>query len=237
MSRTLPLGLGYLALALGLEQAVLPIVGEEVGFAQLTQVRLMALGAIPAAAGKAPSDAIVGQIVEATGGNPFFINEIVRLLDAEGRIEGDAAGEPVPLPNEVRHVIRGRLARVSPDCRALLVVASAIGDEIGLEPLEPVAELDRKTILNALEEAEREGLVTEVAGSLGRHRFAHGLVRESLYEELSAADQAELHGRIGEALEALHAGAADPPVAELATQPRGVQCGAMFRSDWSTSRG
>jgi DNA-binding NarL/FixJ family response regulator len=58
--------------------------------------------------------------------------------------------------------------------------------------------------------------VAAVPGGLGRWRFAHALVREVLYEGLPAARRVRLHGRIGEALEAVYEADLGPHLAELA---------------------
>src|SRR5207244_3226201 len=50
----------------------------------------------------------------------------------------------------------------------------------------------------------------------GRYRFAHALIRETIYEELGAAERARLHGRIGDVLEALHEMDPTPHLATLA---------------------
>src|SRR6185369_11431629 len=52
--------------------------------------------------------------------------------------------------------------------------------------------------------------------ALGRFRFAHGLVRDTIYEELSPARRMRLHRQVGEALERLYAGAMDTHLGELA---------------------
>ena len=59
-------------------------------------------------------------------------------------------------------------------------------------------------------------MVAEVPGGLGRWRFTHALVREVLYEGLPAARRVRLHGRVGEALEAVYAADPGPHLAELA---------------------
>ena len=70
--------------------------------------------------------------------------------------------------------------------------------------------------MELLEEAEAARVITEVPGGLGRWRFAHALVREVLYEGLPAARRVRLHGRVGEALEAVYAADPGPHLAELA---------------------
>ena len=59
------------------------------------------------------------------------------------------------------------------------------------------------------------GMVEELSSQRLACRFTHELVRRALYDRLSRARRAELHLRVGEALESSRAGA-DPRVADLA---------------------
>jgi len=68
----------------------------------------------------------------------------------------------------------------------------------------------------ALEEATAARLVIEVAGTAPRYRFAHALVRDTLYAGLSAARRTTLHRRVAEAIEAVHGGGLDDYLPALA---------------------
>ena len=60
----------------------------------------------------------------------------------------------------------------------------------------------RTSSCGALEEALAAGLVVESPGAPGRYSFSHALIRETLYEGMSAPRRARIHRRVGEALEA-----------------------------------
>jgi class 3 adenylate cyclase len=161
----------------------------------------------------------LGQVVHReTEGNPFFVGEVVRLLVAEGRLDGGerATGWKVGVPQGVREVIGRRLDRLSRDCNRLLTLASIVGREFGLDAIEPVAELTRQRVLELVTEAVAARLVAKVPDAIGRYRFAHALVRETLYEEPSPADRVRLHRRIGEVLESLYAARPERHLSELA---------------------
>ena len=53
----------------------------------------------------------------------------------------------------------------------------------------------------ALAEGVRSGMIEEVPGWTLAHRFTHELVRRALYDRLPAGRRAELHLRIGQALD------------------------------------
>jgi class 3 adenylate cyclase/tetratricopeptide (TPR) repeat protein len=143
-------------------------------------------------------------IAERTGGNPFLIREIVRLLRAEGHLEELETLDPslLRLPPTVKEVIRRRVARLSEQSRRALSLGAVIGQEFGLELLPRVW-------------AESSG-PQEAPHGLGRYRFAHALIRETLYEDLALSRRVELHRRVGEALEELHRENPEPHLSELA---------------------
>jgi predicted ATPase len=166
-----------------------------------------------------PSPAMAAAVHQQTDGNPFFVTEVVRLLASQGRLDVTEAGSPVlaaGLPEGVRAVVAERLGRLSDGCRQVLEVAAVLGRDFQLRVLQPAAGLDPGRLLELLEEAEAARVVGVVPGGLGRWRFAHALVREVLYEGLPAARRVRLHGRVGEALEAVYVADPGPHLAELA---------------------
>jgi DNA-binding CsgD family transcriptional regulator len=174
---------------------------------------------VAAVAGVAPAPALVAAVHRQTDGNPFFVTEVVRLLASQGRLDHAAMGQPVlaaGLPEGVKAVVAQRLGGLSDDCRGLLEVAAVLGRDFGLRVLQRVSGLDPERLLELLEEAEAARIIAAVPGGLGRWRFAHALVREVLYEGLPAARRVRLHGRVGEALEAVYAADPGPHLAELA---------------------
>jgi DNA-binding CsgD family transcriptional regulator len=175
--------------------------------------RLMAL-----AAGFDLPEGLVRAVHLDTEGNPFFIGEIIHFLATEGHLSpaGLHEGVRVVLPQTVREVIGRRTRRLSPEALRVLGIAAVVGREFGVGVLGRVGELESVDLLEALEEAEATSLVAPVPGALGRYRFTHMLIRETLYEGLPSARRVRLHRQVGEALEALHGGNLEPYLAELA---------------------
>src|SRR3989475_139135 len=164
--------------------------------------------------GRSASAALVRAVHRETEGNPFFVDEIVHLLVAEEALERRDAmiARRLPVPQGVREAIRRRLAPLPAPCRDALTLASVVGREFGLGALQRACGLGADALLEVLGPAlGREILVRD-----RRYRFAHALIRETIYEELGAAERARLHGRIGEALEALHQMDPTPHLATLA---------------------
>jgi DNA-binding SARP family transcriptional activator/nucleoside-triphosphatase THEP1 len=146
-----------------------------------------------------PSAEAIAAFHRRTGGNPFYVGELARLLVSEGRpVEGAALEGAVP--GSVRDVVRRRLARLPEQAVSLLAVASVLGRDFDAGVLETIAGVDDDSVLDVLELASISGLVVEAA-TVGRFSFRHDLVREAIAEPLSELRRARLHARAAEALE------------------------------------
>ena len=140
-------------------------------------------------------------IYQETEGNPFFVREVLRHLAESGAT--DLPVEELGIPEGVREVVGRRLARLSRDTNHVLRVASVVGTEFEVPILQEAEQIDEERLISALEEAGRARLIVDVPGN--RYRFAHSLVRHTLYESLSAARRVRIHLRVGEAIETVHA--------------------------------
>ena len=100
------------------------------------------------------------------------------------------------IPEQVRAVIRRRIDRLSPEASSLLQLAAVGGRELDFGVLERMSRLDASRLVDALGEALEAGLLVEDVGGQ-RQAFAHELVRETLYGDLSARRRAELHLQMG----------------------------------------
>ncbi len=164
-----------------------------------------------AGAGEAGGDdvALVNALHAQTSGNPFFVSQLLRHLGETGatyRREGSwtyyAGTEDLGIPQGVREVVGRRLRRLSEPARDALRWGSVVGTEFGLDVLERVGEhRHADELLDALDEAVAAHLVVE-RGS-GRFGFAHALVRDAIYDDLTRTRRAQWHRRVAEALESL----------------------------------
>ncbi len=166
--------------------------------------------------GRRPPDRVLRAIHLATEGNPFFIDEVVRLLSAEGRLDDAAQVATVRIPDGVRETIRHRLEPLPDRTRVLLLTAAVIGREFRLDTLQRVCDLDANELDLALGEAVGSGVIVERPSSFGVYAFSHGLIRETLYDDLGPQRRGLLHAAVGRALEELYAADPEPHVAELA---------------------
>jgi tetratricopeptide (TPR) repeat protein/predicted Ser/Thr protein kinase len=145
-----------------------------------------------------------------TEGNPFFMSEVLRHLAETGTLasidQHPGASGTAPLgvlPEGVRETISRRLARLGDDCNRALSLAAVIGREFTLPVLAEVARMSEDQLIDILEEALGARLIHEVPGVRDRYAFTHALVRDALYEQLTASRKARLHHQVAESLERL----------------------------------
>ena len=167
-------------------------------------------------AGHAPPIGLTDAVYAETEGNPFFIAEVVRLLASEGRLDERSTRWSLTIPQGVREVIGRRLEHLSDECNEVLTAAAVCGRVFAVEPLVAASERPEADVLRALDEAVAARLVDEVAGVGVRFTFAHALIRETLYDELSLNRRIRLHRRIALALETLTTTEDQAALAELA---------------------
>ena len=152
-------------------------------------------------AGSSPADELVGEVMRYTGGNPFFVGEIARLLRASGHAD-DASSWVGVLPHGVRSVLTRRFARLPQSSHAVLTAGAVLGPEIDATVLAAVLDTERDMVYEQLQPCVRAGLIGD-AGQ-GRLAFTHALVREAALTERDLADRRRLHQRAAAVLESLN---------------------------------
>ncbi len=169
---------------------------------------------VTAASGTAPPPGFIARLQELTEGNPFFVDEIVRLRLAAGggRLPPAPGG---PLPGSIRATIEEHLRRLPAASREALELAAVIGREFDFAVLRAALEVDAAALLAALAPAQAAGVVSERQAA-PRFAFAHALIRETLYTGLAEDVRRRAHARIGAALEQLTAGDCEPHLDALA---------------------
>jgi DNA-binding SARP family transcriptional activator len=153
-----------------------------------------------------------------TGGNPLFIEELVRhVVESQPGRPADAlvaaAGTEVPLG--VQSVIDRRLSRLPEPAGQAVRIAAIAGEDFALADVAAAGGMSDDLVADGLDAAVRAGLVDESAVA-GQYRFAHALIREAVLAGLTATRRALLHRRMAEVLEALPADRRERRMPELA---------------------
>ncbi|HEU5003126.1 MAG TPA: BTAD domain-containing putative transcriptional regulator [Actinomycetota bacterium] len=206
-----------------------PLVGALARLAPLRSTRRIPLGGLAVDDVAAFLDAtapsvgteVPGVVHRRTAGNPFFVREVVRLIAADQPADGVGTtgdGAVNAIPCGVRDVVRGRLALLGDAVRQVLDIGAVVGRDFDLDLVSEVSALDEDTVVTSTEVALDAGLLREGPAGAGTYRFAHDIVRETVYNELRTIRRRRMHRRIAEALESRRAlpGAPHGAVAELA---------------------
>jgi adenylate cyclase len=159
-------------------------------------------------------DRLRALIQERTGGNPFFIEEIVQSLIETGALAGARGAyrlvrpaEEVGLPATVQSVLAARIDRLPEREKRVLQTASVIGKKFSEPILKRVADLgdgDLSAALHALTSAEflyQESLYPEA-----EYAFKHPLTQEVAYRSQLSERRAGVHGAVARAIEEIDSG-------------------------------
>ncbi|HYB12525.1 MAG TPA: AAA family ATPase [Myxococcota bacterium] len=166
----------------------------------------------------------VEAITAETGGNPFFLREVLLHLLEEGKLESEAGRfasrfsiEEMGIPESVRQVIGRRLSRLSEEANRLLTTASGCSGSFRFEVAAAVAGLEEQSALDALDSVLETQLL-RTTGDPEVYDFTHALIRHTLYGELNPARQVRLHRSLAEEMERRYGGKAAERALEIAQQ-------------------
>ena len=163
-------------------------------------------------------------LLEKTGGNPFFVNEFLKSLHADGLVMFDHSENrwvwdigqirQRNITDNVVDLMRGKIGLLDPDARQLCQYAACIGNRFDLATLATVGERSPQAAAKALWPAIREGLVVPVDHAYRlaeviteaekmpdiEYRFLHDQVQNAAYVLLDEDSRSALHLRIGRLL-------------------------------------
>jgi DNA-binding CsgD family transcriptional regulator len=162
--------------------------------------------------GRAPARRIVTALHHRTGGNPFFLEE---LLKAAGNTDLDHI-HLQPLPWNLAEALRSQLDGLAPAHRQVVEAAAVLGARVSFDLLATVTGTDEPALIAALRDLVDRGLLVEAEDDL--FGFRHALTREAVAGEMLARQRRRLHEC---ALEALLASPA-PDLAGVAAHARGA---------------
>ncbi len=158
--------------------------------------------------GEPPPEATVAQLYRITDGSPLLTEEVVRAQRESG---GPS------LPTDPSAAIRTRVERLGARAEALLAAAAVAGARFDFELVRPVSGLTAHEALTALDGCLEARLLDEDGAG---YRFHHALVRDAVYDGLSPARRAALHGALADGLEAALPAGGELPSEALAWHRR-----------------
>lgn len=150
------------------------------------------------------------QIVNRAGGNPFFIEEVMRSLIDEGAVEPRAGGfevtekiNDVVIPSTINEVLMARIDRLDESKRSLIKVASVIGrsffHKILTSVAGPIDDIDlHLSYLKDIQLLRERTRLQEL-----EFLFKHALAQEAAYESILLQKRKELHLHVAQAIESV----------------------------------
>ena len=151
-------------------------------------------------------------LIHRSGGNPYFLEEIVRTLTETKVLVGEPGAyrlagrlEDLQVPATVQAVLAARIDRLPSDEKLLLQSAAVVGLDVPFALLEAVTDLSGERLRRALAHLQTAGFLeeTRLFPDL-EYRFRTALTRDVAYESLLREQRRGLHARIVEAIETLY---------------------------------
>lgn len=169
---------------------------------------------------------VAARVLEKAGGNPFYVEEVVRFLrdrgmllrNPDGSFELD--GEAPELPPSLEGVVDARLGQLPPRARRLVQVGAVIGRRFSRTLLGAFPEIARRQEeqLRLLE--ARQLIFSEPPDRPGGRSpgfvFKHALTRDAAYAGILLAERRRIHRRVAQTLERGPVGARKPLLGVLA---------------------
>ena len=151
---------------------------------------------------------LTDHVMERTGGNPFFVEEVVRALIEDGTLEGEPCAyrltrrlEDIQVPPTVQAVLAARIDRLPFPEKEVLQIASVIGRTFPEAVLRLVARRVDDDLIAHLRALCIAEFLQEEAVSLGSdYRFWHPLTQEVAYHSLLAERRCRLHSAVAHAI-------------------------------------
>ena len=176
------------------------------------------LGPDPSLAGLAE------RIRERTGGNPFFMEEVIQaeidagtLVGTRGRFRLARPVASIEVPASVQSLLAARIDRLDEGTKRLLQTAAVIGDGFAEPLLGEVSGSEPDALRGALRAlVQGEFLYEQTLYPELEYAFKHPLTREVAYGSLLRERRRELHARTAKAIEARAGDAADAQAAVIA---------------------
>jgi len=160
-----------------------------------------------------------------TGGNPFFVEEVIKSLKEEQLIflEGNRwkikEVSKMEFPETVKGVVKARIDRLDDECRNLLTMASFVGYDFSFEALRGVTGFEENKLVELLGRMLKTGQIkARVVRGEDACSFADAIVRDVVHEEVNPLMHRRLHHIVGSTLEKAYADKIDDHLAELAHQ-------------------
>ena len=154
-------------------------------------------------------NALIERVLDWTGGNPFFAEEVVRTLIETGAVQGQNSQyllvtdiDDLNVPTNVRAVLAARIDRLVSDAKRVLQRAAVIGKAFELPVLREIVDIAEEALPTAIETLKRSEFIYEQSlYPIIAYAFKHPLSHEVAYESQLGDSRNETHAAVARALE------------------------------------
>lgn len=168
----------------------------------------------------AVSPATVKFIYHESGGNPFYMEELLRELERQHKIYWNGKewalhkDHEFTIPSSIEETISRKLRFLNPEVKSILEAMAVYGQEFSPELIALASRRNAGEILDALDDLLRLGFIKERTADL--FFFSEDIVRQIIYRKITRADLVRHHRAVGEAIEDFHRNALPDYAEQLA---------------------
>jgi tetratricopeptide (TPR) repeat protein len=152
---------------------------------------------------------LTSMLIARAQGNPFFLEESVRVLAETGALAGEPGAyrlaksvQVVQLPETVQAILAARIDRLPPEDKRLLQSASVIGKDVPLVLLQAIADVPEPELSRGLARLQSAEFIYETRlFPEAEYTFKHTLTHEVAYASLLHERRRAMHARVVEAIE------------------------------------
>jgi len=151
-----------------------------------------------------PPSELTEYIYKETGGNPFFIEELMKSLDTNSAFVWDKdkcvfdKGKKVVIPYSVEGVVDRKLGMMNKEACDLLEYAAVVGREFDFTFLQDVTKMNEGHLFDLIDEILGMKLLKESEGK--QYCFSEDIIREILYQRINKIKMRRYHQVVGERL-------------------------------------
>jgi len=167
---------------------------------QTTQLVRAIMGPVP--------QSVTKYIYQESGGNPFYVEEIVRELGRQKKIYWSGRewvfvkGFEITIPRSIEETIKRKLKFLDPEINNFLKIGAVFGQEFTAEIIATASNRNVGQILDAIDELCRLGFIQESAPD--HFFFSEDIVRQIVYKTMSRREFVHYHRAVGKTIEVIY---------------------------------
>ena len=164
------------------------------------------------------SSELVRYLMEKTGGNPFFVEEIIRTMLQKSRV---SIGGPmriedfkqISIPETIEDIVSKRIKDLDRSSQGVIKFAAVLLKGFKYDLMRRLTDLDDTELSRSLWELQRKQVLIEKDNN---YKFYHATLRDAVSGRLGDKERGDLNYRVGKTLEKINRGKLNKVVEDLA---------------------